>query len=443
MLAAPVMDLQTMVSTEIEKNPVLEVERGNELADLPSEEEESKIENDQDWVDQLIRLDESTVYVSKGTPFVSPEEEKRRNHYLESIAVETSFQEDLFEQLRFMNLDEQTMQCCELVISGLDDDAYLTSHPADLAMISGESLEIIDKAVQVVQSCDPPGVAARNLKERLLIQLKSNGRETSFTYKVVSECLDDLANNRMSIVAKKFKVSMEELRDVVEEIRDLNPHLSYHQTVSPGEYVSEEVQIVDIQGELDVKMNSGNVPNLRISAFYKQLLSDPSTPQETREYIREKIRAAAFLINSLNQRQSTLERIVRAIVEAQNEFFRQGVERMKPLTMAQIAREVGIHETTVSRGVAGKYLRCRHGLMPLRNFFTTGYEDEKGNSVSNMVVKNAIRKLIDEEDSSSPLSDSQIGELLTKKGLKVARRTVAKYRESMGILPSNLRRKYW
>jgi RNA polymerase sigma-54 factor len=173
------------------------------------------------------------------------------------------------------------------------------------------------------------------------------------------------------------------------------------------------------------------------------LLASDSTPPETRDYIKDKIRRAAFLINSLGQRQSTLERIARAIVDAQEAFFKNGIDAMRPLTMGEVAQKIGVHETTVSRGVAAKYLECKFGLVPMRQFFSNGYCDSEGRDVSNIAVKNAVRRFVENEDPHRPLSDSCIAERLRRSGLNVARRTVAKYRESMGILSSKLRRQYW
>jgi RNA polymerase sigma-54 factor len=233
------------------------------------------------------------------------------------------------------------------------------------------------------------------------------------------------------------------MRGVLDELRGLKPRLDCSRATPESDYVREEIRIVEEEGELRVDVTNRYLPTLRISRQYRDMLDDPAVDDETKSYIREKIRAAAFLMNSLSQRQSTLERIVTAVLEAQQEFFREGFSRLKPLTMSQIARDIGVHETTISRGVAAKYLRCSHGMIPLRSLFTAGYEDRDGNSVSNAVVKNRIREMVEHEDPGAPLSDSRIAENLTEQGLQVARRTVAKYREAMKILPSNQRRQYW
>ncbi|OGV48774.1 MAG: RNA polymerase sigma-54 factor [Lentisphaerae bacterium GWF2_52_8] len=434
LLFLPVLELQAMVDAELEKNPVLDSEKPDDAPPEPADSDE--------WLNQVLKMDEESRYIrSQRAAGPSPEEEERRQHYLESVTVEQTFQELLLDQLRFLELAPELRSCCEVVISGLDDDAYLKSHPADLAMASGQNLEMVNKAIAIVQQLEPPGVAAPDLRTRLLLQLERKGQEDTPVYIAVRDYLDEIAANHLPVVAKKMDISIEELKDVILEMQALNPRLST-ESVSPHEYVHEEVIISEEAGELKVKVNNDYLPNLYISKQYRLLLEDQNTPKETRDYVKEKIRSGVYLINSIIQRQTTIRKIAGAIVEMQAEFFLKDMNAMRPMTMAQVAEKVGIHETTVSRAVSGKFLRCKHGLFPLRQFFSTGYETEDGNSVSKNVVKNAIKALIEREDSYSPLSDSDIVLELEKEGYKVARRTVAKYRESMNILPSNLRRHY-
>jgi RNA polymerase sigma-54 factor len=238
-----------------------------------------------------------------------------------------------------------------------------------------------------------------------------------------------------------MRITIGHLKEILEQIQALNPRLEPGH-VQPSEYVTEEVRVFEGENGLQVQMNNDNLPNLFISNQYRQLLNDPDTPKDVKDYVKEKIRAGVFMINSIIQRQTTIRKIVMAIVSVQEDFFKYGMDHLKPLIMAQVAKQVGVHETTVSRAVAGKYLRCKYGLLSLRQFFSTGYQANDGRLVSNTVVKQTIRQLIDEEDGAKPLSDSQIAKMLNEQGYKVVRRTVAKYRENMGILASNLRRQY-
>ena len=438
LLFLPVLELDAAITSEIEKNPVLEVEKSPETA-----EAEPEMVDGDEWLDKVMKLDEENRYIRAGssTGAYSKDAEEKRQYYLDSITDEPSFQELLLEQLKFLDLTPEQRDCCESVISGLDDDGYLISHPADLAMASGQSMAVVNEAIRTVQQLDPPGVAAPDLRGRLMLQLERQGRQKEPVYTAVSKYLEEIAANHLPQVAKKMQLSIEELKDVINEIQKLNPRLS-SDTVSPHEYIKEEVTVEKENDELKVRMNNEHLPNLYISKNYRELLNEPNTPKETRDYIKEKLQAGVFLINSIIQRQLTIRKITNALVEYQQDYFLKGKEFLKPLTMAQIAEKVGIHETTVSRAVSGKYLRCDYGLIPLRSFFTSGYETEDGQTVSKNVVMDVIREMIDAEDPAEPLSDSTIVEELKKKGYNVARRTVAKYRDGMNILPSNLRRKY-
>jgi RNA polymerase sigma-54 factor len=433
MLSVPVLELEGLINTELENNPVLDTEGIAE--EIPAETD------DEEWLDLMLKLDENRRFLKNSTS-MSGRDEERRQHYLESVTYQPSLHELIVQQIPFLDLPSDVRKSCDVIIASLDDDGYVTSHPADLAMAGGVSMEVIQSAVEAIQMLEPAGIAARDLRERLLIQLDRIGKKDTLAYKAVDLYLDDLAANHLPKVARKLKISMELLQgEVTDVIHGLSPHLGNCE-VSPHEYIEEEVTVIQNNDVLEVHMNNGYLPPLHISNQYRRYLQDPDCDQEVREYVKEKIRSGVFLINSIIQRQTTIQKITHSIVETQADFFHLGPDHLHPMTMAQVAEMVGVHETTVSRAVAGKHLRCKHGLIPLRRFFTTGYEDDFGNSVSNAVVKNAIRKMIDEEDKQVPISDSQIARQLRKQGLRVARRTVAKYRECLGILPSNLRRKY-
>ena len=444
MLASPICDLQTMISTELARNPLLELEKVEEDYSLPTEESltDESSSDDDSWMDSLMRIDDETPLFERQVAYVSAEEEERRRHYFESIATHKTLQDDLQEQVHFLDLSPCMRRCCELVVAAVDDFGYCDSHPADLAMASGESLATVEEALRHVQSLEPAGVAARDLRERLMIQLERQGAGDSQTYLVVSKYFDDLAHNRLPTLSRKLRIPVGELQQVLDQIRQLKPALDLDQYQPAVECVEAEVEILEHQGELEIQYLRDQLPSLRINAQYKRLLADPGTRADTREYIKQKMRAAAHMIHNLALRQRTLDRIIQTIVELQREFFLHGKEYMKPMTMSQVAQHIDVHETTVSRGVASKYMRCKYGLIPLRNFFTSGYQDEGGKSISNTVVKERIRELIEKEDRVAPLSDGRIAEEIQRFGFRVARRTVAKYRESLKILPCNQRRLY-
>ena len=431
LLAAPITEMQSLIAREVESNPALEEDFA-----------EPAMRDDEVWLDQLLSLSQEQRYVCGSRPRHSREDEEQRDRFFESATYSPTLHEALSAELRQLDLREDLAELCELVICSLDRDGYLRTHDADLAMVAGCDMAAVGKAVTIVQTLSPAGVGARNLQERLLRLLERRQRQDSLAYRVVATALDEVARNLLPRVARRFGVSLPALQEAIAEIRGLPPHLSVEEA-SPLDYVTEEVEVrEDEGGELHLVMRNDYLPSLRISKAYREMLTREDTPPEAREYLKRKVTSAAFLISSVLQRQTTIERIVQVIVAVQQDFFRHGPDRMKPLTMAQVAEQAGVHETTVSRAVADKYLRCRAGLFPIKHFFSSGYTSADGESVSSVAVRNAIRRLVDEEAPEHPLSDSQLAVELQQQGLLVARRTVAKYRESIGIQASNLRRSF-
>lgn len=443
MLAAPVIELRQIINQEIQQNPVIETEE-DATEPLFSEEEKDDSHNDEErWVEQLIKSEYSSQYRDDLPASSSKETEEKRAHYFNSITEKPTLHAQLEDQLRFMELDDELAETCQLVVDGLDDNGYLKSHPADIAMAMGLPLDKVENAVNAVQSLDPAGVAAKDLRERLLLQLERRGKQTSLAYRAVSECSDDLANNRLSQMAKKLGVNISDLKNIFEELKLLNPCLSQAPQTDPAKYVKEEITVEKNENELTVSTKDDHLPKLSISNYYQQLLEESDLGKESRKYIKDKIKSAGSLIDNLAQRQRTMESIANCLVNAQRDFFLHGPENLKPLTMATVAEKVGVHETTVSRCVAGKYLRCPYGLFPLKHFFSTGYKTSHGQTVSKKVVSDRIRELVKKENPAKPFSDTRLASELKKQGINVARRTVAKYREQMKILPSSQRRRYW
>jgi RNA polymerase sigma-54 factor len=292
-----------------------------------------------------------------------------------------------------------------------------------------------------VQSFDPVGIGALDLRDCLLIQLERLGKHHSLEYRIVDHHLDDLARKRYPQIAKKLSVSPEQITKAAEFIATLDPRPGSRFGEDTNTYVTPDVTVERIGDEWLVSMNSEQIPRLRISNAYKDLMASGSG-REAKAYIRDKIRAGKFLIKSIHQRQQTIQAIATEIVARQEGFLEQGPSRLKPMNMAQIADKVGVHETTVSRAVSGKYMATPHGVYEMKYFFTTGYETEDGESLSNTSVKQTLGEMISAENPKKPYSDKSLVEELEKRGIKIARRTVAKYREEMNILPSHMRRSY-
>ena len=309
-------------------------------------------------------------------------------------------------------------------------------------MLSGLSLEDVQTALKVLKAFDPPGIGARNLEECLLFQLEAKGRRESVAYRMIRDHFELLTRRRIPDLARRLGASVEEVQAAIEEIGTLDP--------APGRRFADDsnrVVVPDVTVEKDgdkwlVLLNDDYIPRLRISQTYRDLIAKGTLSRQERDYLRERMRSGRFLINSIAQRQQTIERITREILKVQGEFFDHGVSRLRPLTMTQIADAVGVHETTVSRAIANKYIKTPYGVFDFKYFFTPGYQAQGGDSVSNTSVKEMIDDLIAGEDKAHPLSDQEIVAKLQAKGINIARRTVAKYREELGTLPSNLRREY-
>jgi RNA polymerase sigma-54 factor len=300
----------------------------------------------------------------------------------------------------------------------------------------------VQAAHKLLKTFDPPGIGAQNLEGCLLFQMEAKGRGGSIAARVIRDHFDLLTRRRIPDLARRLGVSVEEIQVAIEEIGTLDPAPGRRFADDSNRVVVPDVTIEKDNGQWRILLNSDYIPRLRISQTYRELIAKGQLSKEERDYLRERMRSGRFLINSIEQRQQTIERITREIIKVQEEFLEQGVARLKPLTMTQVADAVGVHETTVSRAIANKYIKTPHGVFDFKYFFTPGYQAQSGDSVSNTSVKEMINDLIAGEDRAHPLSDQELVARLQLKGISIARRTVAKYREELGLLPSNLRREY-
>jgi len=355
---------------------------------------------------------------------------------------ETSLQEHLMRQAELSDCPPGILAALRYLVGSLDDRGFLTATPADIALMSSLALEDVQGAQKLLKTFDPPGIGAQNLEDCLLAQLEAKGRGGSLAARIIREQFELLTRRRIPDLARRLDASVEEIQAAIEEIGALDP--------APGRRFADDsnrVVVPDVTVEKDgdkwlIHLNNDYIPRLRISQTYKELIAKGRLTTQERDYLRERMRSGRFLINSIEQRQQTIERITREILKVQAEFFDEGVSKLKPLTMTQIADAVGVHETTVSRAIANKYIQTPHGVFDMKYFFTPGYQAQSGGAVSNTSVKEMIADLIAGEDKAHPMSDQELVAQLQAKGLSVARRTVAKYREELGILPSNLRREY-
>lgn len=444
-LQAPLLELRNLVQQEMETNPVLE-----ELPNEPDADERSTADNAADdkfkeEFDKLAKLDEEwRDYMAQSSTYSgrSQEAEDKRQFFFDSIATQETLQQHLMGQLNQNVLNGSDRKTAELIIGNIDDNGFLQITPEEMALNTGIPQEEFEHMLTLIQSFYPPGVGARDLRECLLIQLKREGRQASLEYKIISEHMQDLGKRRFPEIARRMGVNVEQIQKCANNIARLDPRPGQVFAAAPQNYVLPDVTVEKVNGTYQVILNGEQIPHLRISNTYKDIMAQDGKGSEVKDYIRDKIRSGKFLIKSIHQRQQTISNIAHQIVKRQRDFFDKGSSYLKPMTMVQIADAVGVHETTVSRAISGKYMATPQGVFDMKYFFTPGYQTSSGESMSNTSVKGAILDLVKNEGGSAPLSDKEIVEILSKRGIPIARRTVAKYRTELNILPSNMRRKY-
>ena len=466
-LQVAALDLRSVIQEELQANPTLEeLPMDNESVDKPAEpaadaggsEQEDASSNpasdenpgreemdftkqfeilgklDEDWRDHMANAGGATTFTA--------EDAEKRQHFFDSLVSETSLQEHLMQQVVLADVAPGVLDALKQLVGNLDDRGYLSQPPSDIALQANLPYDVVTEALKLLQSFDPPGIGSQTLPECLLAQLHAKGRGDSLAARMLREHFELLSRRRIPELSRKLGAAPDDIQAAIEEIGKLDP--------APGRRFAEDtnrVVVPDVIVEKDgdewkIHLNSDYIPRLRISSTYRELIAKGTLSKEERDYLRERMRSGKFLIDSIEQRQRTIERITREIIKAQTPFFEHGVSHLRPLTMTQIADIVGVHETTVSRAIANKYMKTPHGVFEFKFFFTTGYQADSGAAVSNTSVKEMLADLITLEDKSAPLSDQELVAKLLDKGITLARRTVAKYREELGILPSNLRRDY-
>lgn len=541
LLQAPMLELKALVERELQQNPVLEEvspaeadspekldadddkiaatadpaepptdvsfdstfeERSPESGDDFQTEFERLAQMDQEWRDHLTQTNLAAR--------PSVEDEEKRQFRFDSLVADPSLQEALLEQVRDAAIAEADYPVAEAIIGNIDDHGYLKASLEEIAQATGRSVEQVQPVLQIVQTFEPPGVAARDLRECLLLQLQRAEQTESLEYRIIRDHMEALSRRRIPELARATETSIEDVQSALARIAQLEPRPGREFSSEEAHYVLPEVFVQRLGDDFVVTTNNDQVPHLRISNTYKDLMSrsavDPAslaaafaeapkaqrtlaneaaeamrqgkdipalghlrqlaeqrelTPDgrravqvamaqlqekaafiEARDFIRDKIRAGKFFIKSLHQRQQTIANIAHEIVARQREFLEKGVAHLKPLTMATVAEAVGVHETTVSRAVSGKYMQTPQGVFEMKYFFTSGIQTQDGAGLSNTSVKDMIAEIFKAESPTQPLSDREVVQMLKEKGIVIARRTVAKYRIELNILPSNLRKVY-
>ncbi len=454
-LQVAALDLRATIQEELQANPTLEelpmddvslekdARSGDESSGHDADpREEMNFSQDLQMLERIGQDWRDHMSDAGGVRQTTSEEDERRQHFYDSLTTETSLQQHLMEQAEMADCSAPTHEALRYLIGSLDDRGYLTSTLPDLALLSNLPLEVVQAAAKLLKTFDPPGIGAENLGDCLLIQLNHQGRGKTVAARIVRDHFDLLVRRRIPDLSRKMGLSPEIIQDAIGIIGTLDPAPGRRFADDSNRVVVPDVTVENDNGEWVIHLNQDYIPRLRLSGTYRELIAKGKLSKQESDYLREKLRSGKFIINAIEQRQRTIERITREIIKHQSEFFAEGVSKLKPLTMTQIADIIGVHETTVSRALANKYIKTPHGVFEMKFFFTSGYQSEAGASVANTSVKEMIADIIAGEDPGAPRSDQEIVGLLQEKGLKIARRTVAKYREELGLLPSNLRRRY-
>ncbi len=436
LLQMPILKLEQLLRQELSVNPLLEEVETLEDIETPPSEEETEIDP------QLGKIDWGE-YLGEESEFrVKAEKEEQEEKKERPTVVEKTLWEYLMEQLNFNKLSEDEHRIGEYIIGNIDENGYLSCSLEEIIEALKVDPEVAKKVLKLIQSFDPLGVGARDLRESLLIQLKERRLEQSLAYRIVDQYLNELDKKSLTQLARSSGTEFEEVQKAMDVIRTLSPKPAAGRFVNAAFPLVPDLIVEKVGNEFLVFHNDKNVPRMRINPAYKGLLKkDSLTSSEAKDYVKKKLEQARWLLNAINQRRSTMVNVMGSIIEEQKEFFEKGPEYLKPLTMEAIANRLNMNVATVSRVSNDKYVQTPHGLFEIRYFFNSGMTKDDGQEISKRHIKSMLEQIIKEEDPGSPLSDREIYTLLKEKGINLARRTVTKYREEIKILPARFRKR--
>jgi RNA polymerase sigma-54 factor len=452
LLYMPLLDLQQHLKQELVANPFLElVEPTEDGMEGDQEAETKEDENEVDWEDILL----------DGFETGGRREEYEEREYYEPTAVATR---DLYDHLRdqivLLRLDARQVVIAEEIIGNIDDtglltceleaivdslNAFLQSEDAKAAGFEDEAPLTIEEAeavLAIIQGLDPAGIGARNLRECLLLQLRDQGMEGTLVYDIVDRHFDRLVNHRWAEISKELGVSPQEVQSAADEISKLDPKPGLQYSVGEGNYIIADLVVEKVDNDYIVFHNDTALPRLRLSRSYREVARDKSKFKgENKEFISNKLNNANWMLQAIEQRRQTMLKVMNFIVDRQRDFFEEGIEHLRPLTLREVAEVISMHESTVSRVTNQKYVQTPRGVFPLKFFFSSGLSTDSGEDVSARGIKARIQKLVGDEDPKKPLTDQTIVDILKREGINIARRTVAKYRDQLGILSARMRKR--
>jgi RNA polymerase sigma-54 factor len=443
------LELMETIRTELEENPALEEIPDNTAAEqlveqteanvepAPAEKEvtiEDKLQQDIDWSNYL---DE---YNTPGRAHF--ESEDRDTPRFESfIARKESLNDHLLWQFIMTKPNKEEERIASLIIGNLNKDGYLVVSTEEIADMSGFPSEKVEDVLSLMQSFDPVGVCARDLRECLLIQANYLGFEDTIVSEIISDHLPNLEKKNYKAICKALKKSMDEVVSAINVIKSLEPKPGREFSEETPQYINPDIYVYKLDNDFVIMLNDDGMPKLRVNSFYKSSITGgKKISNDAEDYIQDKMRSAAWLIKSIHQRQKTIYRVMESILQFQREFFEKGIAHLKPMVLRDVAQDIGMHESTISRVTTNKYAFTPQGIFELKYFFNSSIRRSHGGAIASASVQEKIRQIISSEDPKKPYSDDKIAQLLKKDEIHIARRTVAKYREMLKVLPSNKRK---
>jgi RNA polymerase sigma-54 factor len=450
LLPMSTLELAELLNQEMVENPLLEEVPTEDLQPVEQQAQNEKADAEKPSAEKTDQWDDADYeyffgdYLDDGYKSRAPSEVKELPPIENTLSSAASLSDHLVWQLSLGTEDGTLREIGTAIIGNLDDDGYLVASVEEIAAMGDWPVAEVERALQHVQTFDPIGVAARDLQECLWLQIRQLGLEGTPTEKIFTEPLRLLQNHQVPEIARRMGMPIEDLKEHIEIIRNLDPKPGSRYNPQQSQYVIPDVYVVKVEDQYVAMLNEEGLPQLRISPTYRRLLdknvAGTTENNETRAYVKDKFRSALWLIKSVDQRQKTIQKVANSIINFQREFLDHGIEYLRPLVLRDVANDIGMHESTVSRVVNNKYMHTPQGVFELKYFFHSGISSSYGDSVSSVTIKQRIRKIIENEDPRKPLSDSKIVSILQKEGLMLARRTIAKYREELKIPTSNQRK---
>jgi RNA polymerase sigma-54 factor len=461
LLYMPLLDLQQHLKQELLNNPFLDMVEPEEEeeseeetveAEAPAETEQKDNNDEIDWEEILL----------DGFDAGGRREEHEEREYYEPVTVDSrNLSDHLIDQITLLDLTPRQQFLADEFVGNINEDGYLACPPEQIRRSVNEEVERaaeaaerdiddlplyteaeVDEMLVIIQNLDPPGVGARDLRECLMLQLKEAGLEQSVPYRLVRDCFEELINHRWSEISKRFGISPADVQKAADEIKKLDPKPGLMYSDASDNYIIPDLIVEKIDGRYHVFLNDANLPRLKLSRAYQEIARDKKKFEgESKEFISNKLNSANWMIQAIEQRRQTMLKVMNYIVDRQRDFFEKGVQHLKPLTLREVAEVINMHESTVSRVTNEKFVQTPRGVLPLKFFFSSGLSTTGGEDVSARGIKAQIEKLVADEDAKHPLTDQAIVNILKESGVQIARRTVAKYRDQLGVLSARMRKR--